>query len=256
MKLFKIVLIVTSLVWTCYNFWIAINSSGSVNLVNFVTIIPIITALYTEIDWIYIHSNKIRAYFLLKTVKFTAKSYKYIDEETSIAELENSIREELLSNHKYKIDEAHIKRTHEDLYFTVESESGVSNSLVISTKQDSRGQCVTIKCEYQIAYRDVATSWKSFLSVRNNFFAKFAQAENSKERFDVTITTDKNKKYSPFYRLTVKHIGKVKIEKFDLTFRDSKLKVVTNLNKIYGTSDNFQDIEKLIKEYIPLSKLT
>ena len=255
MKPFKIILIITSLVWTAFNFWTVVNSSGAVNIVNFIGVVPIITALYTEIDWIYIHWNKLRAYFFLKTVSFTAKSYKHIEENKSITELEDCIRE-LLSLHKYKVDEAFIKRTHEDLYFTTESESGVRNVLVINARQDTRGQCITIKCDYQVAYRDVAIFWKSFLRLRNDFFAQFAQTKKSKERYDVTIKTDRTKKYSPFYRLTIKHIGKVKIERFNLTFRDGSLEVATNLNKIYGSSDNYQDIEKLIKEYIPLSKLS
>ena len=72
----------------------------------------------------------------------------------------------------------------------------------------------------------------------------------------MTINSDKNKNYSPFYRLTVRHVGKVKVEQFNLNFSDDNLKVQTSLNKIYATSDNYQDIEKLIKEYIPLSKLS
>ncbi|MEY8462467.1 hypothetical protein [Streptococcus merionis] len=255
MKPFKIFLIFTSIVWTVYNLVNAITSTQSVNLVNFLGIVPVVTSLYTEIDWLYIQWNKLRAYFFLKTVNFTAKSYKYTLEDKSISELESCIRE-LLSIHKYNVQEAFIKKTHEELFFPIESNSGVSNSLVISTKEASEGKIITIKCEYQIAYRDVALFWKSFLRIRNDFFAKFAQAENSKERYDVTIKTDKNKKYSPFYRLTVKHVGKVKVEKFDLKFSDGDLKVITNLNKIYGTSNNYQDIEKLIKEYIPLSKLS
>ena len=255
MKLFKVTLIAISLIWTIYNFWVAINSPGAINLVNFIEIVPIITALYTEVDLIYIHWNKLRAFFFLKTVSFTAKSYKYVEDKKSITELENHVRE-LLSTLEYKIVEAFVKRTHEDLYFTIESGSGVRNDLVISTKQDSNRLCLTIKCEYQIAYRDVDQFWKSFLKIRNDFFSKFATDGNVKERYDVTINSDKNKNYSPFYRLTVRHVGKVKVEQFNLNFSDDNLKVQTSLNKIYATSDNYQDIEKLIKEYIPLSKLS
>lgn len=111
------------------------------------------------------------------------------------------------------------------------------------------------KADYQLAYRDVKNQWDSFLSLRNNLFSIYSREESSKERFDVTIKTDKHRKYNPFYRMTVRHLGKKEVKKFDLQFKDNDLSVKTTLNKIYGTSNNHQDIEKLIKEYIPLSRL-
>ena len=88
-----------------------------------------------------------------------------------------------------------------------------------------------------------------------NYFHNLQKRRIVKERYDVTIQTTNEKNYNPFYRLTVKHVGRSEIKNFDLKFTDNNLTVTTNMNKIYGTSSNYQDIERLIKEYVPLSRL-
>lgn len=116
-------------------------------------------------------------------------------------------------------------------------------------------QRLTIKADYQIAYRDVKEQWYAFLKLRNELFSHYSIARNTTDRFDVTINTDKQKKFNPFYRLTVRHVGKKEDKKFSLEFKDKNLLVKTNNNKIYGTSNNYKDIEKLIKEYVALSRI-
>lgn len=63
MKFTKIFLIATSLIWTILNFFQVITSPTAVNLTSFVGIIPVVSALYSEVDLIYIYFNKARAYF-------------------------------------------------------------------------------------------------------------------------------------------------------------------------------------------------
>ena len=53
----------------------------------------------------------------------------------------------------------------------------------------------------------------------------------------------------------MRHVGKKEDKKFSLEFKDKNLLVKTNNNKIYGTSNNYKDIEKLIKEYVALSRI-
>lgn len=254
MKLAKIFLIVTSLIWTVINLYKAIISPNVVNLTSFLGIVPIFSALYSEIDWIYIKCNKIKAYFFLKTVKFTPKSSRYIDDGVSIISLEERVRK-LLENYSYKINEAFIKRTNEDLYIPITNVKGLDTSITINIHQESSGWRLTLKSEYQIAYRDVSKCWRAFLEIRDELFSEFAKTSSSKERYDVTINTDNSKKYNPFYRLTIKNVGEPKVKSFNLKFADENLTVITNMHKIYGSSKHRQDIEKMIKEYVPLSKI-
>lgn len=254
MKYAKIFLIVISAVWTIINLYKAITSPNVVNLTSFLGIIPIFSALYSEIDWIYISCNKIKAYFFLKTVKFTPKSSRYIDDGISITKLEKSIRK-LLKDYSYKINEAFIKITDEDLYIPVISVEGLNVKLTINIHQESSGWRLTLKSEYQIAYRDVSKCWNAFLKIRDELFSESAKTSNSKDRYDVTINTDNSKKYNPFYRLTIKNVGKPKVQSFNLKFTDENLSITTNMHKIYGSSKYRQDIEKMIKDYVPLSKI-
>ncbi|GAD41510.1 hypothetical protein Javan59_0058 [Streptococcus phage Javan59] len=254
MKITKIVLIIISLIWTLVNLYQAIHSPTVVNLTSFMGIVPIIAALYSEIDWLYINWNKFRAYLFLKTVSFTPKSSKFLKQNITLNQLEKQIRTELKMKN-YSINEATFRKTHEDIYMDIESTRGIKNKLSVSLHPENNGQRLIFKADYQLAYRDVKKQWDSFLLLRDNLFSNYSREESSKERFDITIKTDKHRKYNPFYRLTVRHIGKKEIKKFDLQFKDNALLVKTTINKIYGTSNNHQDIEKLIKEYIPLSRL-
>lgn len=254
MKITKIILIVTSLIWTLVNLYQTIHSPTAVNLTSFMGIVPVIAGLYSEIDWVYINWNKFRAYLFLKTVSFTPKSSRFLKENTTLSQLERKIRDELKTGN-YFIDESTFRKTHEDIYMDIESERGIKSKLSISLHPESDGQRLILKADYQLAYRDVNKQWSTFLLLRDNLFANYSKEENSKERFDVTIKTDRHKKYNPFYRLTVRHLGKKDIKKFDLQFKDNALSVKTGINQIFGTSNNYKDIEKLIKEYIPLSRL-
>lgn len=253
MKYTKIILIVISLIWTSINFYSVVTSPNVVNLTCFLGIVPIISSLYSEIDWIYINWNKLRAYLFLKTVSFAPKSSRYVEDNIKFYDLESLVRSSLTANN-YMIEEAYVKRTEEDLYMRI-LKDGLKSDLTVNFHKKLDGGRLTLKIDYQLAYRDVNKFWKSFINVRNELFSQFAKTTNSKERYDVTIQTTNEKNYNPFYRLTVKHVGRSEIKNFDLKFTDNNLTVTTNMNKIYGTSSNYQDIERLIKEYVPLSRL-
>lgn len=253
MKITKIILLGISLVWTIFNFFKAVTSPDVVNITNFVGVIPIIAGLYSEIDWIYINFNKLKAYFLLKTVNFTVKSSRYIMGNTKILEVEKVIRK-ILKDSSYKIDEASFRKTHEDLYFYITSQNNIHSKLTINLHPESQGNRLTIKTNYQVAYKDVTKQWKHFIELRNGLFSSFSIKYNTKERYDITIETDTMRKYNPFYRLTVRHVGKTSIKDFNLKFKDEALSVTTNMNKIYATSDKCDDIEKVLNDYVPLSR--
>lgn len=254
MKFTKIFLIATSLIWTILNFFQVITSPTVVNLTSFMGIIPVVSALYSEVDLIYIYFNKARAYFFLKTVSFTPKSSRFIVNNITVDELEQQIYE-IIKAESYTFDSSTILKTHEDFYLEIESINGLKNKLTLNLHSENDIQRLTIKADYQIAYRDVKEQWYAFLKLRNELFSHCSIARNTTERFDVTINTDKQKKFNPFYRLTVRHVGKKEDKKFSLEFKDKNLLVKTNNNKIYGTSNNYKDIEKLIKEYVALSRI-
>ena len=115
MKFTKIFLIATSLIWTILNFFQVITSPTVVNLTSFMGIIPVVSALYSEVDLIYIYFNKARAYFFLKTVSFTPKSSRFIVNNITVDELEQQIYE-IIKAESYTFDSSTILKTHEDFY--------------------------------------------------------------------------------------------------------------------------------------------
>lgn len=254
MKLMKVILLLISVIWTVFNFIKVISSPDVVNLTNFIAIVPIVTGLYSEIDWIYVNWNKLRAYFLLKTVSFIPKSSKNINVRVKIQDIDSKIRQVLKEN-SYEIIESAFKSSHENLEYDIVSKNGIKSKINFDcSAKDIDRSLIVLKQDFQVSYRDVKKEWKEFLILRDELFSFFPKNDGDDERYDVSIITDKSKQYNPFYRLTIRHIGKKKIEKFELKFTDDDLSIKTNLNKIYGTSKKRDSIEKLILEYVPLSR--
>lgn len=130
MKYTKIILIVISLIWTSINFYSVVTSPNVVNLTCFLGIVPIISSLYSEIDWIYINWNKLRAYLFLKTVSFAPKSSRYVEDNIKFSDLESLVRTSLTANN-YMIEEAYVKRTEEDLYMRI-LKDGLKSDLTVN----------------------------------------------------------------------------------------------------------------------------
>lgn len=253
MKKIKIIFLVISLIWTIFNFVMAFYSPVS-DFTKFLNIIPILIAIYYEIDIIYIFWNKILAYFFLKTIVFKATSHRHISNEVSILDIEQHITR-CLVNKKYTFKQKWgFERTDDFLIMTVSDPSGIKTTIKMMLQQVNDHQLISFTIDNQVAYRSVRHQWDEFRSLSDDFFSNFAKVSNTNDRYDVAISTDKMKKYNPFYRLTVRHLGKTEIQKFDLKFKDKNLEVTTTMNKIYGTSSDIHDIERLIKEYIPLSQ--
>lgn len=105
-----------------------------------------------------------------------------------------------------------------------------------------------------VTLRDVNKTWKEFCQLQESLFNNFARSSKSKPRYDVTIKTN-TKNFNPFYRLTVRRLGKAEVQNFTLKFTDGPLTVTTSQHKIYASSGQRQDIDKLIKNYVPLSKI-
>lgn len=255
MKKTIIFLALASLIWTFVTLIKDIFDGGGVNFVEFVSVIPAIVVLYSEIDWIYIKWNKLRAYFSANTISFSPKYQFVAESNTTILDV-NSYFKEVLSKLNYKsIDKKSRKNTHQDLFYVVRSENGIEANIEIKiSPKDYDKIGIILKFDYQISYRDAKEKWEEFEKIRNMMFAKYSIAEGEKQRYEVSIQTSKTA-FNPFYRLTVRHLGGDKIDKFNLTFRDGDLKITSTLHQIYGVSENPESIKKMINEYIPLSKI-
>lgn len=255
MKIFKIVLIITSILWTVYNFIVATLDHQVINLVGLTAIVPVITALYSEIDWVYIKVNKFLALFSAKTVSFSPKfQYATCDVKDTVA-INSQIRGILKDNGYNVIDKHQLPITDENIYLRIQSPRGLKADLSL-TASPSENETIQLimKLDYQVSYRDVSKCWEEFTKIKEELFATYAKVANSALRYDVTVATG-NTRFNPFYRLTIRRLGKKVIDNFSLSFREENLKIETSLHQIYASSPDQAKIKKVIDEYVPLTKV-
>lgn len=253
-KFLKVLLIFISVIWTFWSIANAFLNSGVMNLLSLSSLIPVFAALYSEVDWIYIQVNKIRSYFSAKTVSFTPK-FQYAVENTVLADHVKNYLDESLKMLRQRINTKRQQKYSEELIqYNVITETGLSYELDLSVQNQEELTVLILKVHYQVSYRDVNKTWKEFCQLQESLFNNFARSSKSKPRYDVTIKTN-TKNFNPFYRLTVRRLGKAEVQNFTLKFTDGPLTVTTSQHKIYASSGQRQDIDKLIKNYVPLSKI-
>ncbi|QMU86679.1 MULTISPECIES: hypothetical protein [Latilactobacillus] len=254
MKAIKVTLVLISLVWTGWNVMTAILSKTVVNLLSLTALVPILTALYTEVDWIYIKINKFLAFHSANTVSLEPRFSRISNSTRSLEEIDQKIRS-ILQNENIKVyDKRSAPNNHENLYYTVLDENQLKFNLNLSKEPCKEGERISLKGEYQVSYRDVDKTWKEFVKLKSIIFNTFSNKEDEIPRADIMIRTN-DVKFNPFYRLTVRHLDNKKIERFNLKFSEGDLEVTTSLHQIYATSKDEADIEKVISEYVPLSKI-
>lgn len=252
----RIGLVLISIVWTIVNFIITIATKAPlVNLLGLVGLVPLLTVLYQDIDWIFIKINKIRAWLSQKTVSFSVKHQIKINNFDDIQSLDKKVRAVFIK-FNFKIDESKSpNRTHETIYYQIKNEQNLSFLITVSAMKLSEEQTnFILKVDYQIAYRDVKQKWEDFMHLERNIFSLYSRDEKNLSRFDISIDTSRAN-FNPFYRLTIRHLTNVRINKFNLVYSEDKLTVTSTLHKIQATSDSEIDIKKLIDEYVPLSKV-
>lgn len=255
MKFFKILLILTSVIWTIYNLAIMVLAHQVVNFMGLLTLVPVLTALYSEIDWIYVRVNKVIALVSAKTVSFSPKFQYATNGFSGMQKMDAKIRE-VLDNNNYKVIDKHQQPfTEENVYLQIQSQHNLKANLSLTAQptEDENIQLI-MKVDYQVSYRDVSRCWDDFIKLKEDLFPSYARVEESVPRYDVTIATGETR-FNPFYRLTIRRLGKKVIDNFTLKFREDTLMVETSLHQIYATSPEQATIKKVIDEYVPLTKV-
>lgn len=253
-KFFKVLLILVSVIWTSWSVANAFLNSGVMNLLPLASLIPVFAALYSEVDWIYIQANKVRSYFSAKTVSFTPKFQYAVESAVSIDQVKNDLDDSLKMLRQRVNTKRQQRHSEELIQYDVITETGLSYDLDLTVQNQEELTVLVLKVYYQVSYRDVNKTWKEFCQLQESLFNNFARSSKSKPRYDVTIKTN-TKNFNPFYRLTVRRLGKAEVQNFALKFTDGQLTVTTSEHKIYGSSGQRQDIDKLVKNYVPLSKI-
>lgn len=246
-------LILLSFAFTVINIMTSILGKTYINLLGITSLGPILIAIYQESDYVYISWNRLRSFFKNQTTKFEMTFYIRNESENTLKKINSSLKSTInylelsFSNgSKRQFNGSYVNMnllTNKQLGFTVEiSNDSLSNQL----------GTVAIKIKFQVSSRDVFACWSLAKSFREKILEKI---ENNYSRIDVNIDMSSSS-VNPFYRLTIKNIDNKKINNFELEFSESShLKVKIKQYSIYATSTEISDLDRVINQYVPLTKI-
>lgn len=224
-----------------------------INLLGVTALGPIIMAIYQESDHVYITWNRIKSFFKNQTTRFKMTFYVRNESEDLLNKINRAIESSMekmdLSfsrGSKREFDGNYVSMmllSQNQINFTVEiSNDSVTNQL---------GN-VAVKIKFQISSRDVSSCWNLAKCFKEKFLE---QVENTNSRVDLELNMSSSS-VNPFYRLTVKNIENKSINNFELEFSEEKsLTVKIRQYSIYATSTEMSDLDRVVAQYVPLTKI-
>lgn len=252
MKTTKTILAGLSIALTLYNVVIAFHKGISVNLLSLANIIPMLVVLYFESEWLYRIINKVVAWFKAQTVGFdTGLKIKFDKSENSNL-IDNVMQ--ALSTTGYTPIQRDIKKVENDVNVHVTTADGIQFELNVGqTFSDTTGiTTANLKFSFQISYRNVANAWTLFNKIQQDV----TKTMNIQTRtYNISLYSKADSKFNPFYKLIVKNLNPKDIKKFTLKYKDGDVDITTSKNKIYANGNDAEEMEKVIKNYIPFTKL-
>lgn len=124
--------------------------------------------------------------------------------------------------------------------------------------ETEKSECIQVKFSYEtsINTRQANTEWKNFKRVISKFEEALPLLRGiPQEERAIYVISIKLNKYNPFYRLAIRHLDKPQKVKFKLSFTEDDVYVEIEPHTIKATSDNIESIEKVLSDYIVMSRL-
>ena len=247
--IFAILIIISSII-TAFQF--IASKDWTKGLQTFASITTAATFFYEEFDEIYALTNRLKGWILNKTVNFSISFYTY-NEEIDIPDIQKAF-DNAIKKGGFVITEGRNRKI-EDI--------GILDTIITTPKnlnifckisRDDVDSAYKIKLKFQISSREIAHSWDLGKEFRDNFLANLNIGE--RKRCDIEIDMS-DAKINPFYKLTVRTINAQDVVDFRLSADVSdSLEIELHQYKLYATSSKISDLEKLIKEYVPLATVS
>ncbi|MCG0611505.1 hypothetical protein [Lactiplantibacillus plantarum] len=250
-KIFIFVLISLTSIMTVINIYNAVANNIVINWMSLTSLAPVIIAMYSEFDWIYVTWNKLRSWAKNNTVAFSSSFFVYTDEQKSYAELQQRVSN-AMKTCKFTFQQGVSREITSNYYRTgLKTCNGLNFDLSISIDPCEELNVINVKLDYQISSRTVKNSWSDFKKFRDEFINGLA---TQKKRYDIVIDM-KETGLNPFYRLTLKPIKAKHLDDVCLKFNENGLNVEITKNRIAASAQDPDLIDKIIKQYIPLTSV-
>lgn len=254
-KIILTIAIISLLVTIC-NLINAFLNNIFVNYLQIAAIVPIFTVIYSESASVYTIWNRFVANLFGKTIGFESTYIFFTDED--IEEDYFDLVQNYLKTQNYRLKGSAVKKLDDgkDVIFSAEDESGVKSEYLLSKTydKDAMAMRVSFSVSIQLSYKDLKKAWTNYRTLLSGAFSHVSKIQN-KQHYSLSIFASSTTSFKPFYRLIVKNIDPKNIDLFKLEYRDNDMKITTTQNKIYATSKNIDDMNRIIAELIPLTHL-
>lgn len=210
------------------------------------------TFCYEEFDEVYSVSNRLVGWLLNKTVSFSVAFYTYNEDldDQDIQRAFDNVRKKL----KLNISEGRDRKIDNEGELNTVISTPQNLNIFCKISRDNIDNIYKIKLRFQISSRGIKNSWNIAKDFRDIFLAKLSVGDDN--RCDIEIDMS-DAKINPFYKLTIKTIRAKDVTDFKLSADVSdSLKIVLHQYKLYATSNKTSDLEKIIKEYVPLAQVS
>lgn len=208
--------------------------------------------LYNQSNDVFIIWNKyILSFFRNSTSAWSATHRYYLNEFNIEKEFNNLV--DSLKSAGWRIQK---KSCNNSKIEVTASLNGLKRTFKIYETEKS--ECIQIKFSYEtsINTRQANAEWKNFKRVISKFeeglplLRKIPQEERA-----IYIISIKLNKYNPFYRLAIRHLDKPQKVAFKLNFSEKGVNIEIEPHTIKAISDNIESIEKVLNDYIVMSRL-
>lgn len=208
--------------------------------------------LYSQSNDVFIFWNKhILSFFRQSTSAWSATHRYYLKEFNIDNEFNNLV--DSLKSAGWKI----VKRYHVGSKIEViASLHGLQRTFKLYETEKNDYVQVKFSYETSINTRKAIKEWANFKRIIGKFEEGLPLlrdiSEEDRAIYVISIELDD---YNPFYRLAFRHLDKPKELEFNLSFVENGVNVEIEPHTIKATSDNIESVEKVLTDYIVLSRL-
>lgn len=217
----------------------------------------LITVLYDRTDTVFKLFTLIMSKLSRSTVTWKGDVDFEIMGDLNFETLELREFKKILEDKEFVVEKIFVTNS-ERLEFSARYEGGLKIKFLVFSSTNGYGLTnINIRSEINCSYKDSKSNWNStkqaFEAIREFTSDRYQREDNVKEKFSIKIIVDHDK--NPFYKLSVSHLD-AEIKYFSLEYDlGNSTKVIVTDTTLEASSSKPSEIEKIIKNYVILSKV-
>lgn len=250
-KIKKIIVIVLCILTILINLKILLLNGGIINFLNLISLAPVLLTLYNNSDFLYLKVNKFLFYFRNKTINFEPEIKFIVDEGLGkLSDVEKNV-DIYLDENRFSLMQNGVTKTDCTIDKSIISENQLISKITISVGNDGIHDYFKVKWNFQISFRDLSNNWKNFKNLRECLLKKF----NSDSVVNSVLIKTSESNTSLFYKLTIKKFDNLIVKSADLEVNNDEITINIGKNSLYAHSEKIDEIEDVVKNFIPLTNV-